>query len=401
MVTEFRDFILPLKTRGTIHFQTCFVKVIMKEIESLDALKNLLETTEEDLSNIAFQSIDLSPVADQLLKRSVTESIFMGCTIPETLSAHLAPGHNLVFPKMDVPFETYPARLYTRETIYSNYDPNDPASYQKTYDKIVYDHYNRTGKYAPESIYQTLARRLHDHSITDALMDIIDTVPEKNVVAVMGGHSLSRAGVDFFNIALLAKKLSEKNFFMLTGGGPGAMEATHLGYYFDGYTDSDLKEAAEILSRAPMYNDEGWLQKAFEVIGKYPRKNTKELDIGIPTWLYGHEPPTPFASKTAKYFANSVREEGLLALAKGGIIYTPGSAGTIQEIFQDATQNHYNSYGIISPMIFYNKQYWTEEKPVYPLLQKLSEGYEYNKLLSISNEIDEIIDQLEQFRNGE
>jgi len=27
---------------------------------------------------------------------------------------------------------------------------------------------------------------------------------------------------------------------------------------------------------------------------KYPHKVNKQQDIGIPTWLYGHEPPTPF-----------------------------------------------------------------------------------------------------------
>ena len=41
---------------------------------------------------------------------------------------------------------------------------------------------------------------------------------------------------------------------------------------------------------------------------------------------------------------------GLLAIAKHGVIYAPGSAGTIQEIFQDAAQNHYSSFGPPSPM---------------------------------------------------
>ena len=74
--------------------------------------------------------------------------------------------------------------------------------------------------------------------------------------------------------------------------------------------------------------------------------------VGIPTWLYGHEPATPLATRITKYFDNSIREDGILTLAKGGIIYTPGSAGTLQEIFQDAVQNHYLSFGYASPMVF-------------------------------------------------
>jgi hypothetical protein len=34
-----------------------------------------------------------------------------------------------------------------------------------------------------------------------------------------------------------------------------------------------------------------------------------------------------FVCLHAKYFANSVREDGLLTVATGGVVYTPGSAG--------------------------------------------------------------------------
>jgi len=373
----------------------------MKEIENIEQLEQLLSESGENLTSIAFQNIDLTLHEEKLEAKTITRSLFMGCTISERLMPQLIINKNLVFPEMDVPFKTFPPRLYTRETIYNNFNPKDPDSYNSTYDKITYDHYVDTGRYSPESIYESLARRLHDHSITDALMDILRTIPEKKVIAIMGGHSLSRKNPDYFKVALIAKELSEKGFFLLSGGGPGAMEATHLGAWFDGYDDRELAAGVKLLSAAPLYNDPLWLSAAFQVIEAFPKKSGKEDDIGIPTWLYGHEPPTPFASKIAKYFANSVREEGLLAHAKGGIIYTPGSAGTIQEIFQDATQNHYGSYDIISPMIFYNKAFWEEEKPVYPLLKKLSKGHTYESLLSVSDSVDEIVDTLVCFCQSE
>lgn len=369
----------------------------MKEIENKNQLDRLLSESGKTLTNVAFQKIDLTPREKELQQKKITRCLFMGCTISEGLMQTLVSGKNLILPEMDVPFETFPAKLYTRETIYNNFDPKDPDSYNNTYDKITYDHYVKTGRYSPESIYESLARRLHDHSITDALMDILRTIPKKKVVAIMGGHSLSRTSPDYLNVTRIAKQLSEKGFFLLSGGGPGAMEAAHLGAWFDGYDDRELAEGVKLLSAAPLYNDPLWLSAAFDVMKTFPKKSGKEDDIGIPTWLYGHEPPTPFASQIAKYFANSVREEGLLAHAKGGVIYTPGSAGTIQEIFQDATQNHYGSYDIISPMIFYNKTYWTNEKPVYPLLKKLSEGHTYESLLSVSDSAADIVDTLVRF----
>ena len=114
--------------------------------------------------------------------------------------------------------------------------------------------------------------------------------------------------------------------------------------------------------------------------------------LAIPTWFYGHEPTNLFASHIAKYFANSLREDGMLAIAEHGVIFSPGSAGTIQEVFMDAAQNRYESYGVLSPMIFLGKKYWTETKPVYSLLQSLAHGCKYEPLLMISDDVDEIVD---------
>ena len=130
---------------------------------------------------------------------------------------------------------------------------------------------------------------------------------------------------------------------------------------------------------------------------RFPQE--KYHSLGIPTWLYGHEPSTPFATHIAKFFENSIREDNILTLAYGGIIYTPGRAGTLQEIFQDAVQNHYLSLGLSSPMIFMGKKFWTEEMPVYPLLESMAmTGKYHNLILSITDDPEEIVEQLENFR---
>ena len=244
--------------------------------------------------------------------------------------------------------------------------------------------------------YVTLARRLHDHAMTDALQEYI---VGKKVVAIMGGHSVKRDDPVYLKIARLSRELIHAGFLPTSGGGPGLMEATHLGAWFAERSDEELVDAVQILSEAPLYDPIGpWLDTAFTVAEKYPVENRENCQsLGIPTWLYGHEPPTYFALNIAKYFANSVREEGLLAIATYGVIFAPGSAGTIQEIFQDACQNHYKTFGHASPMIFLDEEYWTVKKPVYPLLEKLATDYEYGKLLSITDSGETALERIVEF----
>ena len=176
------------------------------------------------------------------------------------------------------------------------------------------------------------------------------------------------------------------------------MEATHLGAWLAGYDDDVVEDALQIMSVAPKFDVPGWLSTAFEVIRKYPQ--TQFVSLGIPTWLYGHEPSTPFATHIAKFFENSVRENLVLTLPFGGIIYTPGSAGTMQEVFQDAVQNHYLSFGFSSPMIFLGTKFWTEEMPVYPLLLQLMEKGKYKNLgLALTDESDAVMQKLGDFQD--
>ena len=212
----------------------------------------------------------------------------------------------------------------------------------------------------------------------------------------MGGHAVPRTDKIYSEVARLSKRLTEDGFVMLSGGGPGAMEATHLGAWMAGREAAELEDALAMLLPYPSFKDEGWLCSAFDVIKKYPQGQS--VSLGIPTWLYGHEPSTPFATHIAKFFENSIREDNILTLAYGGLIYTPGSAGTMQEIFQEAVQNHYLSYGFASPMIFMGKHFWTQEIPIYPLLEQLMETGKYkNLLLTLTDDIDEVVEVLEHF----
>ena len=300
-------------------------------------------------------------------------------------------------PSIRMPFDIFREQLYSAKSLYKGYQPGKPLSFRECYDQQVYQHYLKAGKSATE-IKETLARTLHDHSMTNAMNDFLAQFDEKQVVGIMGGHGLLRNEEAYRQVVMVSKTLAENDCLMVSGGGPGAMEATHLGAWMAGRTEEETNDALAILQEAPSYKDIRWLDTALQVMEKYPQE--KYVSLGVPTWLYGHEPATPFATHIAKYFDNSIREDSILTIAKGGIIYSPGSAGTMQEIFQEAVQNHYLSFGYASPMIFMNKQYWTEEMPVYRLMQHLVDKGKYkNLLMTLTDSLDEIIKVLLDFRN--
>jgi predicted Rossmann-fold nucleotide-binding protein len=92
-----------------------------------------------------------------------------------------------------------------------------------------------------------------------------------------------------------------------------------------------------------------------------------------------------------------VREDGLLNVATGGVVYTPGSAGTVQEVFQDYTKNHYGSLGPAAPMVFLGKDFWANEVPAAPLVQQLARGRPNERWLLVTDDIDEAVALLDDY----
>ena len=295
----------------------------------------------------------------------------------------------------EVPYDVSRKSLYHPAELYEGFDPDDESSFDRCFDSVIYQRYKAMGQHT-NNVKELLARTLHDHCIHTALARFFKTHDHRRSVGIMGGHALLRTDSIYRDIALLSQRLTQEGFVMLSGGGPGAMEATHLGAWMAGFSTSDVEDALAMMMPSPSFRDAGWLRTAFSVIDKYPQQ--EYVSLGIPTWLYGHEPSTPFATHIAKYFENSLREDHILTLAFGGTIYAPGSAGTLQEIFQEAVQNHYLSYGFSSPMIFLGKRFWTEEIPVYPLMDRLMNTGKYrNLLLTITDDIDEVVATLQAY----
>lgn len=358
----------------------------MHEIESLSQFEEYISTRSK-IENIVFQGLDLRAHTRFICQQELHGVSFLGCILEQSALDHIYKKGALFFPTIpDKPYSSYRGSVYSVDELFNDFDAQQPESYVNTLDARIYKHWNETGRNKPGQILEALARRLHDHAITDAVHDLLDRGDPRRPVAIMGGHSMRRNHPNYLAVARMSRELTREGFFMLSGGGPGAMEATHLGAWFSERSDEDLEVAVALLSQAPHYSDRFWLSRAFEVRERFPRiDENKSLSLGIPTWLYGHEPPNPFATHIAKYFANSIREEGLLSLARYGVVFAPGAAGTIQEIFQDACQNRYRTSGFPSPMIFFGEAYWKWKTPVFPLIAQLAIGKEYGQFISITD----------------
>ena len=300
--------------------------------------------------------------------------------------------------------------LYGVDTLLGGWDPHDDTSYARTLDATTYLTARREGLRVPETDETARNRALHDHRITRALSR---AVAGRRVVAFMGGHRLERATPAYRMVAESARRLTTEGVLVTSGGGPGAMEAAHLGARSAPSPRDELDAALEVLGRVPhlppyrsddlvrpdgTFDDDvlralhRWQAPAFELAARWPATDGGE-SIGIPTWLYGHEPPTPLATAHAKYFENSIREDGLLAVAEAGVVFAEGSAGTLQEVFQDAAQNHYRSVdGTRSPMVFLDlDEFWTVRRPVRLLLEGLFDE-ETERILHFVSSADEVVE---------
>ena len=164
--------------------------------------------------------------------------------------------HFQIIEDINVPFDIYPTSLYTTGTLYEGYVRNKPETYEQCFDQQVYEHFIRKGKRCNES-GELMARALHDQAITLAMYDFLSRYDEKCIVGIMGGHGILRTSEEYKQVVFLSKILTELGSLMVSGGGPGAMEATHLGAWMAGFTVEETLDAIEMVSATPSFRDEG------------------------------------------------------------------------------------------------------------------------------------------------
>jgi predicted Rossmann-fold nucleotide-binding protein len=331
-------------------------------VESLEDLDARLAGGATTLNGWRLHGVDLTHRGDALLARRVAGATFLGCRFAAGDAERVEAAGGLVLPALtDVPVDPYRSRLYTADDLY------DTESYAHSYDARAYAW--SQGRDGQDGQDDMLARTLHDHAIDDALAA---WVSRRRLVGVMGAHDAARDAVQYAAAARLGHGLGA-HLVVATGGGPGAMEAANLGARLAEQPAEALRDALGRLAGAPSFRPsvDDWLAPAREVLSGAPERGDT---LGIPTWHYGHEPSNVFATAIAKYVHNPTREAILLEVCDAGIVFLPGAAGTVQEVFQDACENFYADETSLASMVLVGRTYWTETLPAWPLLKALARG---------------------------
>jgi predicted Rossmann-fold nucleotide-binding protein len=336
------------------------------EVETLDAFDRHIGRTRR-LNGWFVQSLDLTSRSQALLAVDPRGGVFLGCLFEPAVEQRLRAAGALLFPRLpDLPFDPYRARLYDPAALYGT----GPAA--SSPDAVIYA-WARSAQ--ASTLSGELATTLHDHAISDALNDTTAGIDPRSVVGIMGGHTVLRTDPAYRSAAQLGASLAAAGRTVLTGGGPGAMEAGNLGAYLSPWPDA-LDDALAILGAVPSYRPDldAWTTTAYAVRERWPA-TAAGTSLAIPTWFYGHEPTNLFATGIAKYFTNALREDTLLHRCRGGIVYLPGQAGTVQEIFQAVTENFYTAdTTLLAPLVLVGVDFWTNQLPAWPLLHQLGVG---------------------------
>jgi len=369
------------------------------EVESRAELDHHLASG--SLAGLTVQGLhlDIEPVPD-LTAADLTDTLFVGCHFSgRDVEADLVRrGAHVVPPLAGLPYPTQPSRLYTPEDLADGFQA---GGFTSMYDTVVYQHFRAHGGATPE-VREALGQRLHDHGIDNALADVTRSWLAEHgpasVVGVMGGHAVLRGSPTYRLAATLGWELARAGRLVVTGGGPGVMEAVNLGAYLSSRPLAELTAAIDLLATAPAFHDpDPYTAAALEVRATveiepvaWPRRG----GLAIPTWLYGHEPANLFAAQIAKYFSNAIREDTILRLARGGVVFAAGMAGTVQEVFQAATKAFYGTDGASGPLVFLDSAYWRTTLPVETLLRPLlaaSPRGDLSGLISVTDDVHEAV----------
>jgi predicted Rossmann-fold nucleotide-binding protein len=347
-------------------------------VASLAAFDRRTAAGARSLSGWRLRGLDLRERSEVLAACHVAGATFLGCTFAAGDAARVEAGGALVLPEIpDVPVDPYRERLYSPGDLY------DTPAYADSVDARAYAWSQQS-----EDSESLLAQALHDHAVDMALEQALAGWRRtRRVVGVMGGHALQRGDAAYADAARLGRALGATHV-VATGGGPGAMEAANLGAWSSALGTGALDEALVELARVPSYRPSvgAWAEVALGLRERFPGGGES---LGIPTWHYGHEPPNVFASAIAKYFRNATREAILLEVCDGGIVFLPGAAGTVQEVFQDACENYYADESAVAPMVLVGREHWTGNVPAWPLLQALARGRTMERQVHLVDTVEE------------
>lgn len=342
-------------------------------------------------ANLRLQDVDVTPEAEAALlavEPNLCGLVVLGGNLSASAAFQVTQRGGIVFPSgHNAPVDPYRNTLYLADDLYRGLS----RGYETTPDARAYAWLqDRCGQGDP---YASALRALHDDAMRDALHE---SIAGRVCVGVMGGHDWARDDPHFADVARACQRLADSDVLVITGGGPGAMEAANLGASIRSEAPAALDGALKVLRTAPTFTDvAAWAQAGFSArdIVRPPEIDSSLRSIGIPTWFYGHEPPNVFCDRIAKYFSNALREDDLLTASSQAVIVLPGAAGTVQEIFQAVTPMYYaKSDAVLPQLILVGREQWGQHIPVLDAVKALSAGRRMADFLHVVEDIDSAVD---------
>jgi len=190
-------------------------------------------------------------------------------------------------------------------------------------------------------------------------VEAFETLAKLGPAVSIFGSSRAGAHDPFYERARqLGKILAQKGFTVVTGGGPGIMEAANRGAY----------EA---------------------------RGNSVGLNIDLPT----EQKPNPYLTTLLSFRYFFVRKVSFLKYSKAFVIF-PGGLGTLDEFFESATLIQTKKIGSF-PLLLFGSDYW-RTLLVWLKNETLRRGYissEDLELFHLVDSNDEVIAAIEEFHN--
>jgi len=335
-----------------------------------------------DLRDVALVELDLRDTQFDWSDARLDRTLLLGCLLPDGESDRVADRGAIVFPPLDLPFRAYRAALYSYDELAAGAEAGTASSL---------DH--RIGSWFATTSRGTSLPAALVHALHDATIDatVARFVIGRRVVGIMGGHAHPPDSDLYRKVAQLGRPLTPAGFTLAPGLGPGVMEAANLGAWLSRFADNVLDQALAVLAAAPPYAEDpdGYVQRALEVRDRWP---DAAESLGVPTWVYVDEPTSAFATHIAKYFTNSIREDGLLAIARSGVVYAPGGAGTAEEIFTDTAQNSLTLYEVRSPMVFFGRDFFERAHPeLFAAAREQAEMCGWAELVALCDEPDDVL----------